>query len=123
MSSTYHGACESRFVRRNALCTTEPNINHRETVFGGSASSLTILAVWSAKPSTAKLTIIIAIVGAVIYVFFRSLCNTFPDFIHASHEYAADAALLFSIAIYLVSKVIIIRKRKKDKEMLKKPNY
>ena len=67
----------------------------------------------SVKPSTATLTIVIAIVGAVAYGFLRSLFNTFSDFIHASHEYAADAALLFFIAIYIVSKVIVIRKRKK----------
>jgi len=72
----------------------------------------------SVKSTTATLTIIItitiAIIGAAAYGFLRSLFNTFTDFIHANHEYAADAALLFFIVIYIVTKAKIRKKHKKD---------
>jgi uncharacterized membrane protein YdbT with pleckstrin-like domain len=76
----------------------------------------------SVKPRTATLTVMIAIVGALVYGFVRSSFINLSDFVHANHEYAADATLLFFIAIYIVSKAIIIRKRKKENGMTKKLN-
>lgn len=66
------------------------------------------------KPNSILLTIIIVIISALAYGFLRTLFNTFSDSIHANHQSASDAALVFFIVIYIVSKEGVKWKRKKE---------
>ncbi len=61
------------------------------------------------------LVIVIAILGGLIYGFIRTLFNTLLDFMHENHEYSKDAALLFFILVYFVSKVVVNWKQKKGR--------